>query len=138
MKLLKWGDDFPFVEYVINRFFCENLKKSAEEEDVDVDEFLDYLLDHHSSACPDFPTEFKEGSKIDQVYLSFSPKIEALVKALDPMRGLSKRIEKLSNRQKTILATELVIIDFLSRAGDYVFNPTSFKRTVKYVEDLEL
>ena len=136
MKLIRWGDSFPFVEYVINRFFCDYCDQEGYEDDYD--EFLQFLLDHHVSADPHFPDEFTTGEGVDQLYLTFIDSIEELVIPLFQLTGMEERIDAMSNRQRVILACELIVIDFLSRAGDYVFNPSNFKLTVKYVEALDI
>lgn len=136
MELVVWGERFPFVEYVINRLFC-NFHSSDGYED-DIDEFLKYLLDHHVSADPSFPIEFTTVDSLDQLYLAFSEDIESLSTPLFQFEGMEKRIGDMNSGQKVILACEIVIIDYLSKVGEYSFSPSNFKLTVKYVEALEI
>ena len=133
MEVLKWGKKFPFSEYIINRFF--HLFNELEES-YDLDDFIEFLHDHHSDADPVLPRGMWLKDELDQIHLAFSDEIGQIILCLTSK--LLADVSKFEDAQKVILAAELVVINYLDRVGGYLFKPANFTELVKYCAKVEL
>ena len=134
MKVLAWGDKYPFSEYVINRY-C-NLFENIVGVDTDLEDFIEFLSDHHSDNNPLFPDDLVLEDHWSQLYVAFKDQIGEVLLCLNS-RSLNK-VSKMEEPRKALLASELIIMQYLHRVGGYVFKSAHFTNLIDFCIEAKL
>lgn len=137
MRLLRWGDKYPFYSYIINRYYHLYMSVyKVKEDEVDIDEFLDFLYEHYTDGDdPLFPIDILTSDDFEQMYEAFPVQIEETLSCLPA--SLLKKVTVTSTFRKALLASELIIMQYLDRVGGYQFKPADLQKLVSYCEGFE-
>ena len=104
--------------------------------ETDLEDFIDFLHDHHSDKDPIFPDLLWTNDHWAQIYESFNTEVGELLLCLNST--MLKKIAHLEPSRKALLASELIIMQYLDRVGGYIFKSANFTNLIDYCMTADL